>query len=396
MNSLVFQQVIREAYKQISQEESNSKKNMQNIFTPYHLCECIINKLKEFTNLTNKRILVLNLEFAIVLMEMGISANLIWFWTDCKDKAKVAEKIGVNVMSKNCFGNKNSKLYSGKKFDVVLMNPPYQAPKDKEHEGRGKCGTSLWEDFSEKSIEATKEDGYICAIHPSRWRKPKNKLGEKIKQKQIKYLEIQGVEDGIKTFGCQSRYDWYIMQNSEAQQNSMTKILDQEEVTIDLCIKNMPFIPNARINEIMSLVAKDNEKRVNLVHSFSVYETRSEHMSKEQTAEFKYPCVYSIDSKGNPTFWYSSLKYKEHFVPKVIFPGGAFQSVGVIVDIEGEYGLTQFAKGIIDTKENLPLIRDALLSKKFVGLYKFFSMSTTELDKDVISLFRHDFWREFI
>jgi hypothetical protein len=118
-------------------------------------------------------------------------------------------------------------------------------------------------------------------------------------------------------------------------------------------------------------------------------------MQREKTDKFCYPCVYSINSTGKVTFWYSSQKEISHYVPKVIFPGGAFQSVNVVVDMNGEYGLTQFAKGIVDLPQNLEAIAKALRSKKFINLYPSFSSGTTELDKDIIATFRSDFWREF-
>ena len=119
-------------------------------------------------------------------------------------------------------------------------------------------------------------------------------------------------------------------------------------------------------------------------------------MSKEQDEKFKYPCVYSINSKGETTFWYSSIK-KCHFgVPKVVFPSGAFQSVDVLVDEKGKYGLTQFAKGIVDKPENLDNIAKALKSQKFLDFYYSVTMGIAELDKNVISCLRKDFWKEFV
>lgn len=284
-----------------------------------------------------------------------------------------------------------------KHFDITVGNPPYQAQKDKEHEGRGKCGTSLWDKFVKKSLDFTKDNGYICLVHPSRWRTPKNKLGIEMRTKQIKYLEIHGVEDGLKTFGCQSRYDWYVMQNCCVA--APTTIVDQEGTTINLNLSVVPFIPNAQIEKVMGLVAKDGEKAVDLLWDCQYHtQTMSKKgtMQKEQNHKFQHICVYSIDRNGNPTFWHSSVKHKEHFVPKVIFPGGAFQSVGCLIDAKGEFGLTQFAKGIVDTVDNLPFIYKALMSKEFKKFYRCFAMATTELDKDVISLFRKDFWKEFI
>ena len=278
------------------------------------------------------------------------------------------------------------------KCDVVIGNPPYQAPN--EHTGRGKCGISLWENFVKLSIDIIKDKGYVCLIHPSRWRKPKNKIGEFIKSKQILHLEIHGLNDGMNMFGVQSRYDWYVLKNIDAYEK--TVIVDQEGNKVNWFLGKISFIPNSRINKIMSLVAKNDEEKCEVIYSSSAYETRKKWMHKTKTKKFKYPCVYSINSKGKVTFWYSSKREQFFDIPKVIFPSGAYQSVGILVDNSGEYGLTQFARGIVDTKSNLSKIAKALRSEEFVKLYPSFSMSSTELDKDIISLFRKDFWKEFV
>jgi len=58
--------------------------------------------------------------------------------------------------------------------------------------------------------------------------------------------------------------------------------------------------------------------------------------------------------------------------------------------------LTQFATGIVDDISNLPLIAKALDSLKFKRIIKATSMSKAEIDRKILSLFRKDFWREFI
>ena len=388
----------KDAYQKYSIELAEKKiQNLQNVFTPYDLCYGIINKLNSYAkNLNELDILVLNLEFAEVLIsEFGVANEKIWFVTDCKEKAKFArleryQGIHVRVVDFAEFLKEKVDM----KFDCVIMNPPYQAPKSKEHEGRGKCGASLWESFVEKSIELVKDNGYVCNIHPSRWRKPKSKIGQKIRSKQLCYLEMHGLDDGVKVFGCQSRYDWYVMQNTPCQKKTTIKDHEGDVNIFNIC--KMPFIPNAQLKKIMSLVAKNGEEKVELLYSRSAYGTDKANMSRERKGKFKHPCVYSINVKDEVTFWYSSKKEQFFGVPKVIFPSGAFQSVGVLVDRNGDYGLTQFGRGIVDKKCNLQRIANALRSKKFIELYSDMAMSATELDKDIIATFRKDFWKEFI
>jgi site-specific DNA-methyltransferase (adenine-specific) len=49
------------------------------------------------------------------------------------------------------------------KFDVVIGNPPYQAPV------KSVCAShTLWDKFAVLSLEMSK--GYVCLVHPSGWR----------------------------------------------------------------------------------------------------------------------------------------------------------------------------------------------------------------------------------
>lgn len=397
---------VKEAFRaelKLILERKDFARNLQNIHTPYSLCDEMIGKLERNTSLFDKDFLVFNIEFCEVLLyNYGISRERIWFITDCVEKAAIMNHprfSGVHVEVINFLeGVENMKsIAGGRKFSVIFQNPPYQAPKEKEHEGRGKCGTSLWEDFVEKSFELCKEDGFIVAIHPPRWRKPNSKIGQKIKNKKVLYLELHNRQDGIKTFGCQTDYDWYIMQNRK--NDGETVIVDQEGATVKQNISSMPFIPNAHIKEVMGLIAKDGEEKVELLYNcFYHHQTRTKDgtMKKEKEGEFKYPCVYSVKINDEPTLWYSSIREQFFNVPKVIWGSG---HIGVIIDPDGQFGLTEFACGIADTPENLPKIREALQSEKFLGIvmnYKKGSYSGHAYEKDIIKYLRKDFWKSFV
>jgi len=66
------------------------------------------------------------------------------------------------------------------------------------------------------------------------------------------------------------------------------------------------------------------------------------------------------------------------------------------VDEDGEYGLTQWATGIVNEPQNLPKIAQVLDTPKFKELIQAMSMSKAEINPDVLSLFKKDFWKEFI
>lgn len=392
---------FRVAFKNMAEKMAALPNNMQTVHTPFELCEKANAKLEQFAggtgSLMGKDVLSYTAEFIEVLIHsFGADRTRIDFKTDCEKKAKVVLEHprfkGVNVKLVKSLLEEDRDM---KKYDVIEMNPPYQAPKAKEHEGRGKCGKSLWEDFVAAALDGLKPNGFLIAIHPSRWRKPESDIGAAIRQKDLQYLEIHGVDDGMKNFGCFTRYDWYILQNRPYA--GKTQILDQKGEFQTCDLSKMPFIPNARIPEVMKLVAKDGEEKVELLWNCKYHtQTREQDgtMQKEKQGKFKHPCVYSISKTSVPTFWHASFKEQYFGVPKAIFVTG--RSTGMIEDPEGKYGLTQFASGIVDNPANIKNIVKAMRSQKFFEITDAMSTATSGVDKDIIATFRKDFWKDFI
>lgn len=93
---------------------------------------------------------------------------------------------------------------------------------------------------------------------------------------------------------------------------------------------------------------------------------------------------------------YSSRNDKGHFgVSKVIF--GESGIGDVIIDINGEYGMTQCAMAIkIKDVEEGEVIKQVLLSEKFNGFLKTVMWSNFRIDWRLFSYLKKDFWKEFI
>ena len=278
------------------------------------------------------------------------------------------------------------------KFDVVIGNPPYQkkvGPKKTE---------AIWPKFVEKSFDICKEGGYVSLIHPSGWRNVNGKFKETQKlllSKDIKYLEMHNEKDGLKLFGAETRYDWYLVNNVDNNGNS--EIKGQRGYVINIDLTNREFIPNDSINNIYSLLPENSEETVEVLHSYSDYETRKPYMSKVRTDEHIYPCVYTVPKGDTPKLMYSSTNEKGHFgIPKLIWSNGRIISVGSFVDSNGDYGLTQFAYAIIDEPENLPLIKKVFDSKIFRDLMENCAVSDMSINRKIIGTFRKDFWKDFL
>lgn len=293
------------------------------------------------------------------------------------------------------FDNHMKNVWGLDKFDVIVMNPPYQELKE-----GNKKSQPLWNKFVVKTIDNLVYGGYLVAVHPDGWRNIGTMFSDVrniLRSKQLLFLEVHNTDDGIKTFGANTTYDFYCLHNVQNSMFTKIKCMDGTTQTVD--ILKMEFIPNGMFKEFEKLLAKDGEEKVQILHSFSDYETRKPHVSKEQNEEFKYPVVYVTYKDGSVNFMYSNTQEKGHFgTPKVIWSNGG--ATTPIIDGKGDYALTQFSYAIVDEPKNLPFIQKAMLTPEFMKLMSFADGVTGvgrhRYNKKAISLFRKDFWKEFI
>ncbi len=393
-------QAFRNVLKKKINEFKDSQNNIQNVHTPFDLCYDMLNELKRCSTFSGKDFLVLfNLEFVETLISsFGVSGDRIWFVADGKMEAaflRLSRYNGVKVevidMQKD-FVVEEMNPFGGKKFDFVVMNPPYQDGSKKNSASHA----SLWDKFVEKAFQIVKEGGWVCAVHPSSWRKPDSKIGNLIKSKDVRYLEIHDIKDGQKTFGCSTRYDWYAACNRPA--SGRTIIKDQEgSVVGDYVLAEMPFIPNVNIPDVMALVAKDGEEKCEVLYSGGDGDVRKPWMSKIQTDEFKYPCVNMMTDSTPLALCWSSAKDRGYFgIPKVIVNmTGA--TLSCLVDDKGEYGMTQWIFGIkIDSKEEGEKVRAALMSENFKKIWSATKWLAMTREWRTFKYIRRDFWKAFV
>jgi hypothetical protein len=280
------------------------------------------------------------------------------------------------------------------KFDIVVGNPPYND--NQKSEGKRGGGTSLWDKFVNKYFKILNINGFICNVHPNGWRGlgKHAEIGNLMKSKQILYLEIHDAQDGMRVFGAGTKYDWYTLQNCNSYKE--TKIKDQDGKLSMIYISNLPFIPSGMFDKIIPLISKDESERINLLHSYSKYESRKSWMMNTNTDVYKYPCVMQVSTKNViSSIWWSSINTNGMFgIPKVI--SGSMAS-GVIIDKEGKYALTQHCFAIIDDVENLENIQKALCNPEFIKLSGMMSMVTKDrYDRNTLKILKKDFWKKFI
>ena len=300
------------------------------------------------------------------------------------------------ISDKKIIGNfdiYNEETIGNMKFDVIVGNPPYQM-----QVGPNKTET-IWDKFVINSFKHLNDDGYLAFVHPSGWRNVDGKFKQiqnKILSKNLLYLEIHNEKDGLKTFGAETRYDWYVLHNKNVLKTN-TNIKFQDGSIMQIDVKGLDFLPNDNFEKVYSLIAKNNEERVIVIYSRSAYGTDKINTNQIKTNEFKYPCVYTVNSENQPTFFYSNTNKNGHFdIPKFIWSNGRISSIGSYVDETGEFGLTQFSYAIVDEPKNLPHIKKAFDSVEFRNLMEACAVGQLTVNYKIISLFRKDFWKEFI
>lgn len=384
-------------------------RGVQNVHTPFSLCSEMIGKLKENLekdgkNIKEQRLFVIcNVEFVEVLVhDFDVPPQNISFFGDSKTEAIFTKKVyNVGTAYVGTSGGKTLLENLGivgrenMKFDVIVGNPPYQAPSENNNKG---AGNTLWNKFIPKSFSILKDNGFLCFVHPSGWRNVEGRFSDAKKvllSKQISYLEIHNADDGIKTFGAGTRYDWYVAQNKTPSEDTI--ILGEDGVSTKADLSKMDFIPNGMLDEVEKLIAKNGEERVNFLYDCS-YHSATGPVSKCKDDKFVYPCVMHVGTKTDEPscIYYSSTKDKGHFgLTKVIF---GRQVSGVQIDRTGEFGMSDACAALIDEPANLPQIQKAMKSEKFIELMKMCDVggNRDRYNRKVISLFRKDFWKSFI
>ena len=291
------------------------------------------------------------------------------------------------------FDKHMKEVWGLEKFDIIVGNPPYNDDSNNK-------GNTLWDKFIPKSFDILNQDRYFVMVHPSGWRNIEGKFS-KVKDlllsRDILYLNLNSFEDGMRVFNAGTNFDYYCVRNSNTK--CKTKLVDIDNVEYLIDLKSVDFIPNCNIHMIYSLISSDVENRVKVIVSYD-YEPRKEWMSDLETQENKYPCVYSIKSGGILNLKWSKINTKGHFgVSKIICGNGANPTF--IKDFEGNYGMTQWAFGIIDDDiDNLSNIFSCLNSqgiKEVTRATKFVSTNGNPIIyPKIISLFKKDFWKNFI
>lgn len=237
------------------------------------------------------------------------------------------------------------------KFDVIIMNAPYQAPQTQRIKGSKKRsrGTSLWEKFLAKAISLLKDGGYLCNIHPSGWRAPEStyhkgevdgvpfNLRNILYKYQLHSLVIRNSKEGNRVFGAGTRFDYYVLEKVPAYKPTLVSFQDMEyNEFIEIDLRGVDFIPNSNPDDFWRKHwnGRGVDRYLDVKVTYTT-DTRRDYIQEEKTLLFKYPLVHATNKNGIRLF-YSSKPCENQDKKKVIFGDG---SLNPFYD-KGEYGTT--------------------------------------------------------
>jgi hypothetical protein len=281
-------------------------------------------------------------------------------------------------------------------FDAVIGNPPYNSSGDTG------TGNTIWQEFTKVSLhKLLKTNGYLLYVHPPGWRKPNTKKGKfyglyklMTQENQMIYLSIHGIKDGQKTFNCGTRYDWYLIEKKTKYRTTI--INDEKNNILDIDMNDYNWLPNYNIDTIQNILAKENEEKCPIIYDRTSYGAdKKNRISKTKTDEFKYPCIHSTPKSG-VRYMYSNVNNRGHFgISKVIFGDSGINKP--VIDMEGNYGMTQHAMGIlVKSEEDSIQLSKALISENMKLLIDSCLFSSYAIDWNIFKEFKKDFWKQFI
>ena len=291
------------------------------------------------------------------------------------------------------------------KFDNIVGNPPYQIPV-----GEGNKTKTIWDTLTVKFFSLLKDKGEMSLIHPGSWRFANNpsannntmKVKNIYQNNLVTYAEFNDINKGYETFNANTDYD-VITVIKGLKPNHINVITNSENISIIL--GDYMVIPTDKISLFDKLRGEKDDKKVKLINNSNYHTSNGGdncRVRKEKDSIYQYPVVDRIPQKEGVKFFYSRVKDNGHFsVPKLILAKAGFKS---LLDLEGNYGMTQFCAGYVDKPENLIKIQkvvEAIFPKLKAS---FGGIGGTNLNAVIdaqgtmfkfIKEFRKDWWKEF-
>lgn len=321
----------------------------------------------------------------------------------CKLLIDPKNKYNLNYYEGNTLEMDINETWNINGFDIIIGNPPYNSS------GNLNSGNTIWQQFVEKSLNTwikptwIKPNGYLCFVHPPGWRKPcDNKSQMKglydlmCKQNSMIYLSMHDINDGKKTFNCGTKYDWYVIKNTNT--HVTTEVKDYNGDIYEVETHLWDWLPNYNFEYVGEILATNEDEKLKIIMNSTYHATRN-YVLDEETDEFCYPLIHSTPQKGI-RYKYTNDNTrgdegKKHFgIPKLIFGEAGINHV--VEDIDGEYGMTQGAIAIVPNNiSDFSAIKQVLLSETFLETLKACSWANFRIDAKLFASMKEDFWKYY-
>jgi hypothetical protein len=184
----------------------------------------------------------------------------------------------------------------GKKFDVIIGNPPYQDPKEKNRK--------IWKEFVIKSFSILKEDGIFSFITPNNWTANVDNLYKNyFLDKTPLYINLN---ECARYFpGVSTPFTYYIIKNTQPIDGPLTHIISMDPATkqtskMDIQLGSVfpDFLPTHVSELIVSILQKTTFSTLPKfpIYRSCVYHTdtrKKGYISEHQSSEYYIPVLYS-------------------------------------------------------------------------------------------------------
>jgi hypothetical protein len=303
----------------------------------------------------------------------------------------------INIEPNLCYNNILDEELN-MKFDVVVMNPPYNPPRKEGSKGTGHSQT-IYQAFVKRLMDdGLRQGGYMLAVHPPKWRKPESNRAKTIfsllvKNNHMTHLSMRNKKEGISTFGAGTAYDFYCVKKLDKQHKMKTMVSDQQHNNFSISLYEECWFPGFEHENVSKLIANKGEKTCKVLFSRSAYGSDKRHISKTNDSNFRFPVYHSI-TKSGVRIYFSNTDSNGFFgIPKVIVSKNE-KIRDIIVDHKGVYGMTEYCFGIpIKDQKDGESLKTFLMTKEFGKILESTKWTGPLIEWRMFNYFKDGFWR---
>lgn len=198
----------------------------------------------------------------------------------------------------------------GKKFDVVIGNPPYQAAVD-NHQNR------LWMQFVDKAFELAQDDGWVSMVTPNNWATTPKLYDKWFATKHVRAINMNECAKHFPGVGI--TFSWYIIQNSRRDVTRVTEFITPttsftDVLPVDVIGSNLDAISIAK--KVMAVVGTRLVAYAPQTH-YSYFAKGK--VAKEQSSDYPHKVLLSpASSKRDATYVWGKVICDKQTGPRVI------------------------------------------------------------------------------